>query len=78
MTVHAICDVLVVSDLQIIENEQSPAGKPFLRLTFEDGTKIDISTNLAEMIGGVGTGLRKRGEDRRASPTADAWDNGHD
>lgn len=65
--VQGVCDVLVIDDPALIKAQQSPSGKPFLRLTFDYGFVVDISTNLAEMIGGVGAGVRKREEDKRGS-----------
>lgn len=61
--VQAVCDVLVIENPE--ELALSPAGKPFLRLSFPNGIKVDITTNLAEMIGGCGAGLRLRLEDQR-------------
>lgn len=65
MAVQTLCDVLIIDDPRLIQLEDSPLGKPYLRLKFEDGTRINITTNLAEMIGGVGAGLRKRLEDQK-------------
>lgn len=51
----------------------SPLGKSYLRATFPTETgdvTVCISTNLAEMIGGAGAGLRKRREDLEASEKA--------
>ena len=45
------------------ECERSPKRKPFIRAEFEDGTVVEMTTNIAEMIGGAGAGLRKRWED---------------
>jgi hypothetical protein len=42
------------------------SGKPYLRLTFghgQDAQQVQITTNIAEMIGGAGIGARKRWED---------------
>lgn len=58
--VHGQADLLIVDDPAEIAANQSPAGKPFLRVTFPGLPPIDITTNLAEMIGGVGAGCCKR------------------
>lgn len=42
------------------ELDGSPMRKPFLRLKFEDGRTVDLTTNVAEMIGGLGKGTRER------------------
>jgi hypothetical protein len=51
-----------------LDIEAAGVQKPFLKLTFPDGTVIQITTNLAEKIGWAGAGVRKRHEDmiRRA------------
>jgi hypothetical protein len=64
MTVHGVCDVEIIDDPRITEIV-SPHGKPFLRLRFNNNVVLDITTNLAEMIGGAGAGLRLREEDKR-------------
>lgn len=63
MSVEGHINVSVVDDPDEIRRCNSPKGKPFLRLTFADGTVKDITTNLAEMLGGAGAGTRKRYED---------------
>jgi hypothetical protein len=67
MNVQGVCQVNAIDDEYTIRRLRSPGGKPFLRLTFEDGVVLDITTNLAEMIGGIGAGLRQREEDKRAN-----------
>jgi hypothetical protein len=67
MTVHGHAVVMLIDDPSEIAKADSPKGKPYLHLVFDDGTTIAISTNLAEMIGGAGAGLRKRWEDRSAA-----------
>lgn len=62
MTVHAVATVDIVDSPQEIAKAQPPKFKPFLRVTLEGLPPFDITTNLAEMIGGAGTGLRKRYE----------------
>jgi hypothetical protein len=57
------CVIKPIYDDVEITRAESPLGKPFLRLEFPGGVSIPISTNLAEMIGGVGAGVRKRWED---------------
>ena len=54
--IHGNCD------LKVMKNDPR-IGKPYLRLEFPDGMTIDITTNLAEMIGGCGKGARERYED---------------
>lgn len=44
--------------------------KPFLRVRFENGVIVEMSTNLAEMIGGAAAGVRKRQEDLAAARPA--------
>lgn len=61
MTVQTLCEVLVVADPEA--RKGSPDNKSFLRLTFENGVTVDITTNLGEMIGGASIGVRKRRED---------------
>lgn len=46
--------------LKIITDED---GKPYLEIAAEDIT-LNITTNVAEMIGGVGKGARLRYEDQ--------------
>lgn len=68
MTVHGHAVLLLIDDpAEIAKAADPPKGKPFLHLTFDDGTTVAITTNLAEMIGGAGAGLRKRWEDRNAA-----------
>lgn len=57
-----VTNVIVVDDTKAINDAQPPKGKPFLK--FEDGTEVLMTTNLAEMIGGVGAGARLRYEDK--------------
>lgn len=64
MTVQRIAVVDVVDDPDEIRRCGSPLGKPFLRIRFQNHVVVEMSTNLAEMIGGAGAGLRKRGEPR--------------
>ena len=54
--IHGNCNV------KVMENDPD-TGKPYLRLEFPGGTTIEITTNLAEMIGGCGKGARERYED---------------
>lgn len=60
MTVQGIARIEVIDDPGEIAVSGSPDGKPFLRVGFADGVTVDITTNLAEMIGGCGAGLRQR------------------
>lgn len=62
MKIHTSAQIDLIDDEVEIRKVGSPLGKPFLRMTFGDQT-VDITTNLAEMIGGAGSGLRKRHED---------------
>jgi len=66
MTVHAVATIIVIDSPDGIERAKSPAGKPFLRVTFEGGAVVDMTTTLAEMLGGVGSGTRQRFEDKAA------------
>lgn len=65
MRVQGICQILVVNDKGAIEAAGSPEGKPYLKLVFPNGFQVNITTNLAEMIGGVGAGVRQRMEEVR-------------
>lgn len=58
--VNGIADVKIIENKSIIEKEGSPKGKAFLRVTFEDGKRVDMTRTLAEMIGGVGAGTAQR------------------
>jgi hypothetical protein len=46
-----------------LERRRSPSGSPFLRVTFDNGTVLDMTTNLAEMLGEAGARTRQRYED---------------
>lgn len=48
--VHGRADLLIIDD----------PIEPFLRITFPGLPPVDITTNIAEMIGGAGAGCRKR------------------
>jgi hypothetical protein len=63
--VQSHCDVRIVDHEGEIQIYDSPMGKPFLRLKFDTGQEVLITTNIAEMIGGIGAGLRKRMEDKK-------------
>lgn len=52
--VNGMASVIVAED----------AKEPYLRITLEDGREVEMSTNLAEMIGGAAAGLRQRTEER--------------
>lgn len=58
--VHGIADVEIIDNPAEIAALGSPAGKPFLRVTFPGLPPINITTNLAEMLGGAGAGCRQR------------------
>lgn len=62
--INGIAELHIIDDPTEIVSNQSPAGKPFLRIKLEDGRTMDITTNLAEMIGGAGAGARLRHEDK--------------
>jgi hypothetical protein len=61
--VQGYADVLMVDDPPQILHYDSPGGNAFLQITWEDGTRVRISTNIGEMIGGAALGLRRRQED---------------
>ena len=63
--VQGVCQVDVVDDPIEIQLYNVDVGKPFLRLTFPNGQKLNISFNLAEMLGGIGSGARLRYEDMK-------------
>lgn len=54
MKIHGVVQLEVTTD--------TATGKPALILTFPDGMKQGITTNIAEMIGGAGKGLREKHE----------------
>jgi hypothetical protein len=60
--VRAMCDLIIVDDPAEIARGGSPAGKPFLRLRFHEGSDVDvdITLNLGEMIGGAARGAQAR------------------
>lgn len=60
MAVQGRAKLEIIDDPNEIMKNESPAFKPFLRITFDNGFTVDISTNIAEMIGGAGAGIRKR------------------
>lgn len=60
MTVQARAELRIIDDRAEIIKGQSPKGKPFIRLMFPDGTTVDITANLAQMIGGAGAGMSSR------------------
>lgn len=53
----------VINDPAEIQKANSPKGKPFLKMTFPDGRQYLMTTNVAEMIGAAGKGLRERFEE---------------
>lgn len=58
-TIHGVVSLRV--------KEADPkTGKPYLELDFPDGPTVYITTSIAEMIGGAGTGARLRHEDLAA------------
>lgn len=61
--VNSTVDLRLVKEPDEIANSDSPKGKPFIVITFPDGTKQAITTNIAEMIGGAGAGMRKAREE---------------
>lgn len=61
--VQGMARVTMVDDAPQIHHYQSQGDHAFLMVTFENGVRVRISTNLAEMIGGAGSGLRQHQED---------------
>jgi hypothetical protein len=62
-------EIFGVVTINVKENDPA-TGKPYLQLTFQRGDGqldlvVSITTNLAEMIGSAGAGVRERWEDRR-------------
>lgn len=55
--------VELIDDPNEIRACESPKDKPFVRLTFPDGSVFNITTNIGEMLGGAAKGLRLRWED---------------
>jgi hypothetical protein len=71
--VRAMCDLIIVDDPAEIARGGSPAGKPFLRLRFHEGPErqivdVDITLNLAEMIGGAARGAQGGFDAYRGGP----------
>ena len=60
---HTTLRIQLVDDPAAIAAAGSPHGKPFLRLIAPDGTALEVTTNIAEMIGGAAKGLRERYEE---------------
>jgi hypothetical protein len=58
--VNGMADVRVIDDTKSIQAAESPAGKAFLRIKFEDGKQVDMTLNLAQMIGGAARGASQR------------------
>ena len=58
--VQAMADVKIIRDPFLIAKNESPKDKPYLQVTFEDGTVVLMSLTLAEMVGGVGAGANQR------------------
>jgi hypothetical protein len=56
MTVHAVADIRLITNNAEYQREQSPNGKAYLMVVFPDGTKFNMTLNLAQMIGGVAKG----------------------
>jgi len=54
-----------VASIKIVDGTD---GKPYLEIEVEDIT-INITTNLAEMIGSLGKGARLRHEDLKGKPS---------
>ena len=65
LPVNGIADVKIIYEPELIEKHQSPKGKPFLWITWEDGTHTFMTLTIAEMIGATAIGVRKRLEDLR-------------
>jgi hypothetical protein len=55
--VNGVADVNVITPKTPSE---SPGGKAFLRVKFEDGSTVDMTLNLAQMIGGAAKGTAQR------------------
>lgn len=60
MTVNGMVSIFIIEDPEEIEKQESPAGKAFLRAKFHDGTVVDMSLTLAELLGAVAMGTSKR------------------
>jgi hypothetical protein len=61
MTVNTMLDIKIIEDPAEIAAGGSPLGKAFMRITSEDGkTTMDITLNLAGMMGGIAEGTAKR------------------
>lgn len=57
--VNIIVTIRAITDRDEIRRCGSPMDKPFLRIEAGDGTVLDITTNVAEMIGAAGLGTRE-------------------
>jgi hypothetical protein len=58
--VHGTATIRIIDDPETIATiSDAPFGKPYLRLTIGE-TTVAVTTNLAEMIGQTGAGVRER------------------
>lgn len=62
--VHGQLTLNIIDDPAEIQRLNSPAGKPFIRLTLPGGTVINLTMTLAEMVGHAASGARQRYEDQ--------------
>ena len=62
MSVLGFVTVEIIEDPDEIARAASPLGKPFMRLTLQDGQTLDVTLNLMEMLGGAAAGTRERWE----------------
>jgi len=59
-----VAEIYMAATIKIIDD----GNKPYLEIDF-NGVTVNISTNLAEMIGGLGKGARLRHEDLKGKPS---------
>lgn len=69
MPVIGVASITAIDSPEAIEKAGSPAGKPFLRVQFHGGPTVDLTCNLAEMLGGAAKGTRERYEAAHGKPT---------
>jgi hypothetical protein len=61
--IHGIATIDIIGPGYTTDAGDPATGKPYLRVTLGEQT-VCLTTNLAEMIGGAGTGARKRWDDQ--------------
>lgn len=69
-TIYGTVEVDVLGPGFTADAGEPVTGKPYLRLTFEDGLIVHLTAHLADMVGGAGRGALSRYEElRRGLPS---------